>query len=82
LREVVKYLLSIIVLKRRDDLIEVYQALPENVRRLLLTYTRELEAGDKEKADQALYRELSRMFEDIYRDLKRIHEKYIMIPRV
>jgi len=82
IRDIVRYLLSIIVLRRREDLIEVYQALPENVRRLVLTYARELESGDKEKADQALTRELARMFEEIYRDLKRIHEKYVIIPRV
>ncbi len=82
IRDIVKYLLNIVVLKRREDLVEIYQALPENVRRLILTYTRELESEGKEKADQILSRELAKMFEEIYRDLKRIHEKYVIIPRV
>jgi len=80
-KDIVRYLLHVLVLKRREDLIETYQALPENVRRLILTYVREIETGDLDKADMAVRQEVSKMFENIYRDLKRIHERYVVIPR-
>ncbi len=52
------------------------------MRKLILTYVKELETGNIEKAETTLRQELSKMFENIYRDLKKIHEKYVIIPRI
>jgi len=74
-KDIVTNLLEIIVNERREDLIQVYPFLPDNVRRILINYVKLRESGNVNDAVKEVSKEIDLIFSRVYSVLKKIAQQ-------
>ncbi len=73
--------MNIVVYKRRRELLEVYSTLPEELRKIILDYVREIELGNLSKAEEVIRRSVSEIFNRVYSNIKNIVSKYTLVEK-